>query len=299
MARKKVELRQLKLLPVEQVVPSGASGPAPREAEIEALARALAERKLAPPVLVRDDGRGSYALVAGALTHAAVLRLGWTRLDCIVAGPEAGPELDVVERIQRESINPWEAADALQALKLRYGWTQSQLGLAIGKTRDFIANLLAITQIAPEVRETILRHHRGGEVTMRHLRYIARTPRSDQMRAAQRLLAETISTKALEREKRFSTRQLLAPNVIRVRPLRDTSGIAPRSANEWRRYHRQLVTDLRRIDRQESAEKRRTLGRLAEAKQRLKLVRAEANRKRRQLGRELRNVKKQLYKLGS
>ena len=295
-----MELRQRMSLPVEQVtIPEHAALP-PGEVQIEALARLFAETGRAPLVLVRDGGRGTYDLVAGAHTIAAVRRLGWPELDCVVVGPEADKELKVVERLQHDACDAWEAADALQSLKRRYGWTQTQLGHAIGRTRDFIANLLAITQIAPEVREAIRRHGQGGVLTARHLRYVARTPRSEQMRVAQRILAETVSTKALEREKRLNQLQSLEPNVIRVRALRTAaSGLAPRGAREWRRYHRQLITDLRRIDHQESAERRRALARMAEAKQRLKLVRAEANRKRRQLTRELRHVKKQLLRLGS
>jgi ParB family chromosome partitioning protein len=300
MARKKVELRQLMTLPIEQVVRPAPQPRPPREEEVEELARSFAERGQAPPVLVRDNGRGTYTLMAGAATLEAVLRTGWAELDCIVVGPESEKELEVVERLQRNHFEPWELADAIHALKRRYGWTQAQLGQAIGRTRDFVANLLAITQIAPEVRKHIRRHDQGDELTTRHLRYVARTPRSEQMRVAQRILEQTVSTKELEREKRLSTLKSLDTHVIRVRaPRTPGSGLAPKSPKEWRRYHRQLVTDLRRIDRQEAQEQRRAQARMAEAKQRLKLVRGEANRKRRQLGRELRQVKKQLLRLGS
>ena len=37
----------------------------------------------------------------------------------------------LVERLQRGPFDPWELADAMHALKKRYGWTQTQLGLAI------------------------------------------------------------------------------------------------------------------------------------------------------------------------
>lgn len=298
MARKKVEFRQLKALPVERIAAPPRPGRLPREEDIEALAREFAEKGQAPPVLVRDEGGGEATLVTGAATLAAVRRLGWPKLDCIVAGPEAERELKAVERMQHEGFDAWAAADAIHALKRRYGWTQTQLGQAIGKTRDFVANLLAVTQISPEVRRVIQRHEHGGALTARHLRYVARTPRSEQMRIAQRILSETVSTKSLEREKRLGALHALDPNVIRVRPLRDATGLSPRHAKDWRRYHRQLITDLRRIDRQESAQKRRALERMAESKHRLKLVRAEANRKRRQLLRELRAVQRELAKLG-
>ena len=298
MARKKVEFRQLVSLPLEQITAPSASAP-PNRADVERLARSMAEDKQAPPVLVRDNGRGACTLVTGAAIYEAAAELDWPELDCIVVGPESDKELRVIERLHQDHAEPWDLADALQSLKKRYGWTQAQTGLAIGRTRDFVANLLSITQIAPEVRRLIRHHDQGEELSARHLRYVARAPRSEQVRVAQRILEQTLSTKALERERRVTALRIQDSNLIKVRALRPTgSGLAPRNAKEWRRYHRQLVTDLRRIDRQESLALRRAHALLSEAKQRLRLIRLEANRKRRTLNRELQTVKKQLLRVG-
>jgi ParB family chromosome partitioning protein len=298
MARKKVELRQLVTLPLEQITaPAATHRHSP--AEVERLARTIAEEKEAPPLLVRDNGRGTCTVVTGGLIYEAAARLEWPELDCIVVGPECDKELRVIERLHQDHAEPWDLADALQSLKKRYGWTQAQIGLAIGRTRDFVANLLSITQIAPDVRRLIRHHDQGDELSARHLRYVARTPRAEQVRVAQRILEQTLSTKALERERRVNTLRAQDSNLIKVRALRPAgSGLAPRNAKEWRRYHRQLVTDLRRIDRQESLALRRAYALMSVAKQRLRLIRVEANRKRRSLGRELQQVKKQLLHAG-
>jgi len=298
MARRKVELRQLVTLPVEQISAPAGNARVPR-AEIERLAQALAEEGNAPPLLVRDNGKGQCTVVTGVPAFEAAMQLEWSELDCIVVGPECDKELRVIERLHQNHAEPWDLADALQSLKKRFGWTQAQLGLAVGRTRDFVANLLSITQIVPEVRRLIRHHDQGEELSARHLRYVARAPRGEQMRVAQRILEQTLSTKALERERRVTTLRAQDSNLIKVRALRPSgSGLAPRNSKEWRRYHRQLVTDLRRIDRQESLALRRAQSWLSEAKQRLRLIRAEANRKRRALGRELQSVRKQLLRVG-
>jgi ParB family chromosome partitioning protein len=254
MPRKKVELKQLVTLPLEEVLPPERGLPPLQEEVVEAVLRQITETGQAPPVLVRDHGRQGKRLVTGAATLEALEQLGWSEVDCILVGPEADRELKVVEKLQRGEGDPWEVADALAALKRRYGWTQVQLGQAIGRTRDFVANVLAITQIAPEVRRAIRRHPRADRLTARHLRYVARTPRSEQLRVAQRILEQGLSTKELEREKRQNALRALEPNVIRIRALRTrSSGLAPKTPKEWRRYHRQLMTDLRRIDRREQA----------------------------------------------
>jgi ParB family chromosome partitioning protein len=297
MARKKVELKQLMTLPVEQVAPGSAEF---AEEDVARLIQAFNDGRVPPPVLVRDNGRGACTLVQGAGVLEALRRLDRPELDCIVVGPESDRELRVIERLRNDQAEPWDLADALQAFKRRYGWTQAQIGMAIGRTRDFVANLLAINQIAPDVRRMIRQHGQGEELSARHLRYVARAPRGEQVRVAQRILDQTLSTKTLERERRVNTLRAQDSNLIKVRALRPPgSSLAPRSSKDWRRYHRQLLTDLRRIDRQESLALRRAQALLAEARQRLRLVRVEASRKRRMLNRELQNVKKTLLRMGS
>ena len=163
-----------------------------------------------------------------------------------------------------------------------------------------MANTLALKQIAPEVRTLILRHERGDDLTVRHLRYVARSPEPEQMQVARRILDHTPTTKELEREQRHGVGKAPRINLIRTRPLRPAGSAGfPRNPKDWRRYHRQLTTDLRRVERQEALEQRRAQALLAEAKQRTKQVRAEASRKRKELNRELRIVRKQLLRLGN
>ena len=171
--------------------------------------------------------------------------------------------------------------------------------MAIGKTRDYVANILAITQVAPEVRHFILNEVHSGDLTARHLRYVARSPRSEQMRVAERILEQTLSTKELEREKQLTSLRSSDYRFIKVREMRRPGTINfPRQPKEWRRYLRQLTTDLRRIDRQEVMEHRRAEIQMMDAKHRIKMARSEANKKRRELNRELRVVKKQLLRMG-
>ncbi len=300
MARRKAELRQLLPVPVEHVTRPKDAPPPPGEQAVVEATEAIQARGEAPPPLVRDEGRGNYTLIVGDLALEAARRLGWGEIDCIVVDGDCDAELRVIQGMQKNEADPWDLADALHGLKSRYGWTQAQLGGAIGRTRDFVANTLALKQIVPEVRKFIFRHERGDDLTVRHLRYVARSPRPEQMRLARRILDHTPTTKELEREQRHGVGRVPRTNLIRTRPLRRAGSASfPRTPKDWRRYHRQLMTDLRRVERQEALEQRRAQALLAEAKQRAKQVRIEAGTKRKELNRELRIVKRQILRLGS
>ena len=300
MARKKVILRQLQRVQVGNIAADSPETARHQPSAVESMARTLDDRGNSPPLLVMEpDGKSRHSLVVGSLRLAAARHLGWHEIDCIVVDQESETQLEVVKRLQRNDFDPWELADTLDYLKRKYGWTQEQVGMAIGKTRDYVANILAITQVAPEVRHFILNEVHSGDLTARHLRYVARSPRSEQMRVAERILEQTLSTKELEREKQLTSLRSSDYRFIKVREMRRPGAINfPRLPKEWRRYLRQLNTDLRRIDRQEVMEHRRAEIQMMDAKHRIKMARSEANKKRRELNRELRVVKKQLLRMG-
>lgn len=301
MARKKVILRQLERLPLNRIEIEASDLERHQASSLDAVSRRLAETGRSPPLLVlKIAGQENFTLVVGHLRLTAARNLGWQEIDCIVVGEESRSDLAVVERLQRNDFDPWELADTLDRLKRRYGWTQEQVGMAIGKTRDYVANILAITQIAPDVRAALLRDPQARALSTRHLRYVARSNPANQLRVAQRILEQTLSTKELEREKRLTVPGGEHYGLIRVRELRRPgSPNYPRVAKEWRRYHRQLVTDLHRIERQEAVEQRRAQARAIAAKQRLRATRTEATQRRKELSRELRIVKRRMARIGN
>ncbi|MBI4082288.1 MAG: ParB N-terminal domain-containing protein [Candidatus Lambdaproteobacteria bacterium] len=300
MGRKKKALKQFARVALGQiVVPPALRRRQHSEEAIQALAQSIGSRGQSEPILVQklDDGK-RYELVVGSLRVLAARQLGLHHLDGIVLDPSFRAQVRVIRKLQEGTYDPWELADTLYDLKHRADWTQAQLGMAIGRTRDFVANILAIKQIAPEARALIVADSNGRHMSTRHLRYVARAARSDQVRVAHRILHGSLSTTELEREKRDDAIGEPAVPLIRMRELRrpGTPGF-PRTVKEWRRYHRQLSTDLRRIDHRESEELRRAERRIAEVRQRQRQVRGEANRRRRELTRELRAALRQLSRL--
>jgi ParB/RepB/Spo0J family partition protein len=299
MGRRKKPLRHLQKIGSAALEMPAAAARIPATA-LDPLAESLAAHGQREPILVTEGAAaGTWRVIVGARRVLAARRLGWPTVDAIVL-PDAFPaEIRTIERLQEGHYDPFSLADTLLRLKAACDWTQTQLGHAIGKNRDFVANILAIAQIAPGVRKYILDNQNGNRLTARHLRYIARTPPQAQQTLAEEIVAERLSTKALERQKSSAGLEQSQPEFIRVRALRQAgTPQAPDNLKEWRRYCRQLATDLRRLERQEQRESRRALDLLAMARLRRRLVKREASRKRRALARELQHARRRLEQGG-
>ncbi|MCH7479717.1 MAG: ParB N-terminal domain-containing protein [SAR324 cluster bacterium] len=301
MGRKKKELKDLQEIALDRIFPpTDGHGAQASEEAIARAGEALRETGEMDPLVVREAPEsGRFHLITGTPQFLFAKTRGQERVTCLVLKNSLKREIAVIEALHRGEADPWELADALQKLKDQRDWTQAQLGIAVGRTRDFVANILAIVQIAPETRRFIIAHRKGRELSARHLRYVARAARSEQLQIAQHILANKLSTTELEREKRGTTAKIPEYRFIMVRERRRPgSPLYPRSPKDWRRYFRQLATDLRRVDRLETQEIRRSRKQISEAKLRQRIIKREAKKKRTELGRELRLTVKHLERMG-
>ncbi len=266
------------------------------EDAIDELARSLVSKGLQEPLLVRETPKkGRMVLLTGVRRLLAIKRLGWKTVDCLVLDATMQAEAVALQGLAKGEVDPWKLADALRSLKEKMGWTQQQLGLAIGRNRDFVASTLAITQIVPPVRRLIKAHARGSEMTPRHLRHLGRLPPDEQEGAALNILENRTSTTLLEREKVSHPARRESSRFAAIRPLRRPGTPEyPTNRKGWRKYLRQLNTDLRRINQAESQSLRRSRNLMTEARLIQRTVKAEAREKRKRLLRELRQVQKKL-----
>ena len=60
-------------------------------------------------------------------------------------------EISLIENLQREDLNPIEAAKAIKELMNRYSFTQETVADRIGKSRPLVANTLRLLSLTPEV----------------------------------------------------------------------------------------------------------------------------------------------------
>jgi ParB family chromosome partitioning protein len=118
---------------------------------LDELARSIERHGLLQPVVVKAEAGGGYALVAGQRRLKAFRRLGRDRIPALVATGR-GDELALVENLQRADLDPLDEAEALHALKQRYGYTQGQLAKVMAKADSTISELLALVSLPEPIK---------------------------------------------------------------------------------------------------------------------------------------------------
>lgn len=133
-------------------------------AQIDDLAKSLAERGLINPIAVRQIvGSGAdphYEIMAGERRFRAAVKLGWTSIDCRIWPAETPPLetelLSLVENLQRVDLNPIEEARGFKQLTLPpYNLTNRDVAKELGKKEDYVSRSLSLLNFPPEIQESL------------------------------------------------------------------------------------------------------------------------------------------------
>lgn len=128
--------------------------------DLQALAATMENEGQLQPVLVRRSLNTSseWILVAGERRWRAAAMNKW---DTILAIEHDGdPEIiSLLENLQRVDLRPREEAAALQRLINGKGWTQTQAGEALGRTRGEISSVLRILTLPDDVLDVLTSEH--------------------------------------------------------------------------------------------------------------------------------------------
>ena len=156
------------------------------EAALGELARSVKTQGLVQPLVVRQRADGGYELIAGERRLRAAGLAGLDAVPALVrdATDEQALALALIENIQREDLKPLEEAEALHRLRKEFGMTQQAVAEAVGKSREAVANLLRLLNLAPAVRRLL----EEGALEMGHARALLSLS-SEQQGAAARLVA--------------------------------------------------------------------------------------------------------------
>jgi ParB family chromosome partitioning protein len=120
--------------------------------KLDELASSIEQHGLLQPIVVKVEEDKGYELVAGQRRLEAFRRLERERIPALVVTGR-GDELALVENLQRTDLDPIDEAEALHALKQRYGYTQDQLAKVIAKAKSTISELLSLISL-PEAIKT-------------------------------------------------------------------------------------------------------------------------------------------------
>ncbi len=124
---------------------------------LQELAASIREQGLVQPLVVAEI-EGGYQLLVGERRWRAASLAGLEMVPVVIreATPQQMLELALVENLQREDLNPLEAAAAYHQLVEEFGMTQQQVADKVGKNRVTVANTLRLLKLPNRVKETLL-----------------------------------------------------------------------------------------------------------------------------------------------
>jgi ParB family chromosome partitioning protein len=124
--------------------------------ELATLAASIREHGVLQPILVTETIDG-YQLVAGERRVRAAADAGLDRIPAIVRHLDERSQLEfaLIENLQREDLDPIEAAHGFQQLVNVFGLTHEQIATRVGRARSTVANTLRLLDLAPVVQDAI------------------------------------------------------------------------------------------------------------------------------------------------
>jgi ParB family chromosome partitioning protein len=158
------------------------------DATLGELAASMAVHGVIQPVVVRELPGGDYELIAGERRIRAARLAGLNTIPAIVreTDSERSLEMALIENLQREDLNPVEAAQAYRQLIDRFGLTHEAVARQVGKSRVAITNALRLLDLAPETVRSIAE----GRITEGHGRALAAVSVHELQRAVLQVVVE-------------------------------------------------------------------------------------------------------------
>jgi ParB family chromosome partitioning protein len=185
-------------------------------AKLEELARSIKANGIIQPIVVHKldsppGGRERYQIIAGERRWRAAQQAQLAKVPIVVkhvpgAATQRLLEMALIENIQREDLNPMEAAAAYQRLADEFNLKQDDIAVQVGKDRATVANYLRLLKLPEEVRANVA----SGAISMGHARAIvALGSDTDQRRLARDVVSRGLSVRETEAlvKKEISTRR--------------------------------------------------------------------------------------------
>ena len=121
---------------------------------LQELSDSIKELGIVQPITLRDQGDGTYLIIAGERRWRASQMAGLSSIPAYVrtVDDENMMEMALIENIQREDLNALEIALAYQHLLEQYDLTQERLSERVGKNRSTITNYLRLLKLPATIQ---------------------------------------------------------------------------------------------------------------------------------------------------
>lgn len=160
------------------------------------LAESIKRHGVIMPIVVNKDG-DRYMIIAGERRYRASKLAGKETIPAVIKSYNQREikEISLIENLQREDLNPIEAANAMRQLMDEFNLTQEELAERIGKSRSAIANTLRLLSLSPEVIKLIS----DNKLTAGHARALITLPQAEQEIIANKIVSDGLSVRDVER----------------------------------------------------------------------------------------------------
>lgn len=167
------------------------------EDKLNELADSIKGRGIFQPLLVqkKDD---YYEIVAGERRWRAAKIAGLKEVPCIVRefSEREKLEIQLIENIQREDLNPIEEAQTYRRLVDEFNMKQDEVAERIGKDRTTITNSMRLLNLADEVQEFLI----DKKLTPGHARaLLSITDKEQQVEIATQVFDEKMTVRDTEK----------------------------------------------------------------------------------------------------
>jgi ParB family chromosome partitioning protein len=178
----------------------------PMDAErLEDLSNSIKANGVIQPIVVRriesaTSGRERYQIIAGERRWRAAHLAQLSKVPVVIKDVAASDkkrllEMALIENIQREDLNPMEAAAGYQRLVDEFHLKQDDIAVQVGKDRATVANYLRLLKLPTEIRSNVA----SGVLSMGHARAIvALDNETDQRNLARDVIARGLSVRETE-----------------------------------------------------------------------------------------------------
>ncbi len=127
--------------------------------ELGELTASIREHGVLQPLIVTyGELPETYTLIAGERRLLAARQAGLERVPALIreASDQQRLELALIENVQREDLNPLEAAEAFRQLNEDFNLSHEEIAVQVGKSRAAVTNTLRLLKLPPAVQKALV-----------------------------------------------------------------------------------------------------------------------------------------------
>lgn len=127
--------------------------------ELENLAQSIRENGILQPITVRKREDKKYELVSGERRLRAARLVGMVKIPSIVINidDKNSAMFSIIENLQRQSLNFFEEAEAIEKLVREYAMSREEVALKLGLAPSTVSNKLRILRLPEGMRFELAR----------------------------------------------------------------------------------------------------------------------------------------------